>query len=229
MSEKQEHFTLLGGRVICKRGIYNPTSDAVWLAAYAPKNVKTVLDIGIGTGGISLCLLTHNPDAEITGIDISPEMLELCQQNFDLNNKKIKLEQQDILQWRTPATFDLVITNPPYFSGTPTKKHAAHHNVDIEKWIQHSMACVKPGGYFCTIVDALLVSKIAFLLERKRFGNIQIFPLFGAKKSAERVLIRAKQGIKTGSTIFCGSDMKNVEILRAGLTVDDLLATLGKQ
>ena len=64
-------------------------------------------------------------------------------------------------------------------------------------------------------------------MQEKHFGDIQIFPLFGAKNSAERVLIRAKQGSKAGATIFQGTSMNNDLILRDGLTIDALLATLG--
>ena len=116
MSEKQANFTLLNGRVKMTRGFYNPTSDAVWLAAYAPKNVKTALDAGIGTGGVALCLLAHNPQIKITGIDINNEMLDGCRTNMALNNANITLVNDDILTWTTSERFDLVITNPPYFN-----------------------------------------------------------------------------------------------------------------
>ena len=225
MSEKQENFTLLNGRVTMARGIYNPTSDAVWLAAYAPANVKTVLDVGIGTGGVSLCLMSHNPLISVTGIDISDEMLDGCRVNAKLNNRDIRLLQESILSWSTPERFDLVITNPPYFSGTPGK-HGAHHNADIEAWIKKSGARVKPNGYICAIVDSLCAANVMSVLHDKHFGGIQIFPLFGAKNTAERVLIRAKQGVKTGSTIYAGTSMNNESILRDGLTIDALLSTL---
>lgn len=225
MQEKQEHFTLIGGRVTMKRSIYNPTSDAVWLAAYVPIKAKKILDVGVGSGGVSLCLLAKNPDAQITGIDISTEMLDACKINMELNNKNINLVQTDILNWSTPETFDLVVTNPPYFVGTPDNKNA-HHSIDIFRWVKRSIARVKPGGYFCVISDALLTDIIVAALNTKHFGNIQIFPLFSNKNTAERVLIRAKQGVKTGSCIYTGTSINNESILRSGLTIDEWLATL---
>ena len=211
-----------------KRGIYNPTSDAVWLAAYAPINAKTVLDVGVGTGGASLCLMKHNPSANYTGIDISTEMLEACAENASLNNKKITLINADILTWSTPETFDLVITNPPYFNGTPAK-HNAHHGTDITKWVKCSAARVRPSGYFCIISDVKLMDTIIYALKDKHFGDIQIFPLFSNKNTAERVLIRAKQGVRTGATIYTGTNMNNESILRSGLTIDMLLAKIEAQ
>lgn len=226
MLKKQEKFTLLNGRISMIQSLYNPTSDAVWLAAFAPKNVKTVLDVGIGTGGVSLCLFQHIPDAQITGIDVSPEMLDACKKNIELNNKKINLINADITQWSTSECYDLVITNPPYFQGTPVKKHNAHHNANIVLWTKRSLARVKANGYFCTIVDTLAMDKILSVLCDKHVGGIQIFPLFSTKNTAERVLIRAHKSVNTGTTLFQGTSMNNDLILREGLTVDDMLATL---
>lgn len=225
MPKKQGNFTLLGGRVVMAPSIYNPTSDAVWLAAFAPKGIKTVLDVGIGTGGVSLCLLHHEPDAQITGVDISEEMLTACKVNADLNDKKIRLINADITKWSTPEVFDLVITNPPYFNGTPAQ-HDAHHNADITKWTKRGIARVKPNGYFCTIIDTKVMDKVLPVLYDKRMGEVQIFPLFSTKYHAERVLIRAKKASKTGTTLFKGTSMNNEKILRSGLTVDSMLATL---
>ena len=225
MLEKQGNFTLLDGRVTMARGIYNPTSDAVWLAAYAPFGAKTVLDVGIGTGGVSLCLLTHFPLLDITGLDVSDSMLDACKQNLLLNNRHINLLNQDILTWSTTNRFDLVITNPPYFQGTPAQ-HNAHHNADIINWVKRCCARVNPNGHICIIVDALCVSTVISTLTDKHFGDIQIFPLFGAKNVAERAIIRAKQGSKTGTTIYSGTSMNDDRILRDGLTIDALLSTL---
>lgn len=227
MSEKQENFTLLDGRVNMKRGIYNPTSDAVWLAAYAPKNIKKVLDVGIGTGGVSLCLLQRNPNLQITGIDISADMLAGCKTNMDLNNQHINLINADILHWSTQETFDLVITNPPYFFGTPGNTKA-HHATDISKWLKRSIARVKPNGFFCVISDALVIDIIISTLENRHFGDIQIFPLFSNKSTAERVLIRARLGVRTGCRLYSGTNMNNEMILRSGLTIDEWLARIGQ-
>ena len=227
MTKKQEKFTLLDGRVVMKPSLYNPTSDAVWLAAFVPKNIKTVLDVGIGTGGVSLCLLQHVPNANITGIDISPEMLDACKENADLNGKQINLINADIIKWSTPECFDLVVTNPPYFQGTPSvKKQNAHHNADISQWTKRSVARVKANGFFCTIVDALVVDKVLSVLCDKHLGDIRIFPLFSNKNSAERVLIRAKKGSRTGATLYKGAPMNYDAVLRNGLTIDTIMGTL---
>lgn len=224
MTQKQAIFSLLGGRVQINRGIYNPTSDAVWLAAFAPTNARTVLDVGIGTGGAALCLMAHNPNASVSGVDTSQQMLAECAANAELNNRAIELINTDITTWRTDRTFDLVITNPPYFQGTPAK-HNAHHNADITQWTRAALRRVKPRGRFCTIVDAACVGDVIAALNGV-CGDITVFPLFGAKKTAERVLVGARKGVKGGTTLHAGLPMNYEPVLRDGLTIADALARL---
>ena len=228
MSIKQEIFTLLGGRIQMRHSQYNPTSDAVWLAAYAPtKNIKTVLDVGIGTGGVSLCLLHHNPDAQITGIDTSAPRLEICAKNAELNNTNIRLVNTDITTWRTSETFDMVITNPPYFYGTPAA-HNAHHNTDLTEWVSRCISRVRPMGTFCIITDAATTATVISAMSKK-LGDIQILPLFGAKDTAERVLISGRLGTRGISVIHRGISMNTPQILWDGLTVADFLSKLSQQ
>ena len=228
MSIKQEIFTLLGGRVKMRHSKYNPTSDAVWLAAFAPTtNIKTILDVGIGSGGVSMCLLQHNPNAKITGLDISDEMLKTCNQNAELNKTDIRLINADITNWRTSDTFDLVITNPPYFYGTPAK-HNAHHNTDLKLWISRCISRVRPMGTFCIITDAATTATVISEMAKK-LGDIQILPLFGAKRTAERVLISGRLGTHGISIIHHGISMNARQILWDGLTVAEFLSTLSQQ
>ena len=210
-----------------RRGHYNPTSDAVWLAAFAPNDAKTVLDVGIGSGGVSLCLLAHNPDAVITGIDTSDEMLDACRNNAELNGANIELINADINTWRTTRTFDLVITNPPYFSGTPAK-HNAHHNADLGAWVARCIARVRPMGTFCIITDATTVARVVAEMSKK-LGDITILPLFGARDVAERVLISGRLGSRGISVIHRGQPMNYEPVLRDGLTIADILSRLSQK
>lgn len=225
MAQKQEIFTLMGGRVKIFRGRYNPTSDAVWLAAFAPNKKKTVLDVGIGTGGAGLCLMAHDANVQLTGIDVSPEMIQECEKNAEINGRDVELINTDILTWRTNRTFDLVITNPPYFRGTPAK-HNAHHNADLTQWVRKCIARVRPNGYFCIIVSTDRMAEVISEIS-SHCGDITIMPLFGSKKTAERVLLRGRLGNHGGTTLFAGLPMNYEPVLRDGLTIADTLATLG--
>ena len=228
MIQKQAIFTLMGGRVKFARGIYNPTCDAVWLAAMAADvRAKSVLDIGVGTGGAILCLMANNPDIKTAvGLDTSKQMLAECEHNAELNGKTIELINADIMTWRTPRTFDLVITNPPYFRGTPAH-HNAHHNADISNWIKRAVARVKPRGTICAIVDSAVLANVISVLSAT-CGDISIFPLFSKKTTAERVLVSARVGTHGISTVNRGLDMNCDLVLRDGLTIAATLSKLGQ-
>ena len=227
MSKKQAIFTLVGGRVKIMRGLYNPTCDAVWLSAFAAdiKKVKSVLDVGVGTGGAILCLMANQPDIKTAiGIDISQQMLDECGKNAELNGKDIELINADITTWRTNRTFDLVITNPPYFKGTPAH-HNAHHNADIKMWIRRATARVRPHGTICAIVDSAVLGDVIGELAT-RCGDINILPLFSKNDTAERVLVSGRVGTNGVTVLHRGMDMNCELVLRDGLTIDNALAKL---
>ena len=229
MTEKQGIFTLLGGKVKMHHSKYNPTSDAVWLAALPDVEPKNILDVGVGSGGVALCLHHHFPNSAITGVDVSDEMLTICAKNAELNNCKIELINQDILNWSTAKTFDLVVSNPPYFKGTPSLENPiAHHNADLTHWVRRCIARVRPQGYFCTIIDASRTSEVIGVIS-KHCGDVTIIPLFGKKHTAERVLIKCRNCSKGKSIINIGFPMNYEPILRDGLTIQNILSNINEQ
>ena len=201
--------------------LYNPTSDAVWLAAFVACAPRKVLDVGTGTGAVALCLMARLGEIDMTVLDISSEMLDAAKQNFELNDKTANFINADILSWRTNQTFDLVITNPPYFKGTPAT-HNAHHNSNLELWTRKCIARVRPKGVFITIVDATETGTIISEMT-KHCGNIQVLPLFSKKHSAERVLLSCQVGRAPTTTIIHELPMNCDKILRQGLGIGEIL------
>ncbi len=222
MTEKQDIFTIMGGAVKMRRGMYNPTSDAVWLAAFIDDAPKTALDVGTGSGGVALCLMARFPQIKMTAIDISPAMITAASENFALNNQTAEFINTDITTWRTSRAFDLVITNPPYFNGTPAT-HNAHHNADLVQWTRRCIARVKPGGMFATIVDATRAGTVISEMTR-HCGDLRIMPLFSKKNTAERVLLSARLGRGAQTKMYSGLDMNNQKVLRDGKSIWDIFA-----
>jgi len=224
MRETQEFFTIMGGQVKMRQSSYNPTSDAVWLAAFVDGAPKTVLDVGTGTGAVALCLLARMPNITVTGIDISDEMLTVAKENFVLNNRVAEFINTDVMHWRTCRTFDLVITNPPYFKGTPAH-HNAHHNADLTMWVRKCVARTKPNGTFATIIPMSEMPRVMAEMA-KHCGNFRIVPLFSNQNTAERILISAKVGRAPNATFYNGLSMNNSAVLRDGMSVSSVLNNL---
>ncbi len=83
--------------------------------APAPHNLR-VVDVGTGSGAIALALAKELPLAEIHATDISAEALEVARANaarLELTSH-IEFHQTDLLYGFLPASFDVVVSNPPY-------------------------------------------------------------------------------------------------------------------
>ena len=76
----------------------------------------SILDIGTGSGCIAISL-KKELNANITGIDISSEALDLAKENAALNNVEINFYRSDLFT-NINNTFDIIISNPPYISYT---------------------------------------------------------------------------------------------------------------
>ena len=81
---------------------------------YPNKNIN-ILDIGTGSGCISISLKKLIPESNITACDISPKALEEAKENAITNNTKIEFIQSDIYS-NIKDKYNCIISNPPYIS-----------------------------------------------------------------------------------------------------------------
>lgn len=73
-----------------------------------------ILEIGAGSGAISITLGLEIEAANVTGIDISEEALEVC----NINKEKYKVDnvvffKSDLFE-RVKSKYDIIVSNPPY-------------------------------------------------------------------------------------------------------------------
>ncbi len=73
-----------------------------------------VLEVGTGSGCISITLKSEIPSLDITAIDISESALDLAQVNAQDLNVDINFENADIFKYQREEKFDILISNPPY-------------------------------------------------------------------------------------------------------------------
>lgn len=79
-------------------------------------NYKMALDVGTGTGCIA-CMVAKNSIAQVIGLDISSEALQIALNNasrLNLYNKAIFRKSDIFSNVRESEKFDIVISNPPY-------------------------------------------------------------------------------------------------------------------
>lgn len=87
---------------------------------------ETVLDIGTGSGAIAI-ILALETKAKVTATDISADALKIAQANAKKLAAKVDFVQCDLASFKE-ASFDLVVSNPPYIAdGAELQREVREH------------------------------------------------------------------------------------------------------
>ncbi|MEG2117794.1 MAG: methyltransferase domain-containing protein [Clostridia bacterium] len=154
-----------------KNGIRFGT-DALLLADFIGKH-KRAVELGSGSGIISLLLLSAKKCEHITGIEIIPEYFELSLKNAAINGfeNNFCCKNADVNDIKTilPAeSVDCVFTNPPYLKKNNGKENAdllkftAFHETtaDIAAFLRAAAYLLKSGGKFYAIYRPEYLAKL---------------------------------------------------------------------
>jgi tRNA1Val (adenine37-N6)-methyltransferase len=101
-------------------------TDAVLLGAWTSvdKSVNSILDIGSGTGVLALQLAQRSNAATIDAVEIDPDAFEECVDNFENSpwGDRLYCYHACFSEFYSEMdeVYDLIISNPPYFSEHPT-------------------------------------------------------------------------------------------------------------
>jgi release factor glutamine methyltransferase len=79
--------------------------------------LPAMLEIGVGTGCISLAVAANAPEARLTAVDCSTTALELARENtmfHNLQDRVALIESDGFSGLADGAEFDLIVSNPPY-------------------------------------------------------------------------------------------------------------------
>lgn len=82
-----------------------------------PNRSKQVVDIGVGTGAISLSLKAERPSWNLLGFDISKGALEVAKKNGEQLKQEVTFLESDVLSsYHLSEKIDILVSNPPYIS-----------------------------------------------------------------------------------------------------------------
>lgn len=157
-------------------------TDAVLLSWFAGlKKARKICDLCTGTGIVAFLLSHKLPGAEICGVDILPQSVQLAQEAARLNglSQRVTFLQADVKEIRTvldAGRCDLVCVNPPYWS----VGSGAAARAEDQKAARMEFSCtfddvaaaaaflLKQGGRFCLIHRAERMVDV--LASMRRFG-----------------------------------------------------------
>lgn len=208
-NERIDDLQYKGLRIIQKIDGFCFGVDAVLLANFADvNNGHKVIDLGTGTGIISILIAGKTGASEVTGLEIQPEIAKMAARSVELNNlqDRVKIVQGDIkcsVEMFGPSTFDVVVTNPPYMNmggglmnPSDTKAISRHEILcTLEDVVKSAAKLLVPGGQFAIVhrperlVDIVCLMR-NYSIEPKYMRFVHPSPY----KKANMLLIKGTRG-----------------------------------
>ena len=104
------------------------------LARVGAANPRLVVDLGCGPGQLTATLATRWPEAQVQGLDSSPEMVARAQQHVD---ERVSFSVADLRTWRPAEPVDVLVSNA-------TLQWVPGHRALFGQLV----GAVRPGGWF---------------------------------------------------------------------------------
>ena len=172
-------------------------TDGVLLGSWVNcLNAKKILDIGAGTGLISLMIAQRNNECNITAVEIDKETSE--EANININNSKwrdrISIINISINNFITSDKFDFIVSNPPYFPANFSKNKRAiarHTNLlSFQDLIRTTVKLLSSKGIFAVILPKIAEAIFCKTANANKLFLIRICQVKGQKNSdVKRVLL----------------------------------------
>jgi len=204
VSAKEVSFGTLSLSILNR--VYEPAEDSFLLATYASSLSGSMLEIGCGSGIVSLSAAQANPKNTVLGVDINPSAVKCAEANARANGIKNATFLISDLFSAVPASqkFDFILFNPPYLPTSRAERllspeeNAAYDggasglNV-FKKFILGAPAHLEEGGKVAVIATSLgngIEKTLALLAARVGSAHVLAEEKFFFEKL---VLIEAKK------------------------------------
>lgn len=191
------------------KGVFPLSTDSILLADFAklPVNAR-VLDLGAGCGTLGILLCAKDAACHITGVELDALAHKASQDNIERNGLQDRMvsicaDLRRISQQLPIGSFDICISNPPYFTGGPASRATPTARRDdyctLDELFDSAGKMLKFGGDFFLVHKPERLAEICaiaakYKLEPKRLRLIRPRP----DGEVSLILLACRKGGKPG-------------------------------
>jgi len=153
-----------------------------------------IVDVGTGSGCIALALASELQTAEVYGVDLSADALEIARANaarLQLDGRVKFLQSNVLAALAGVCDFDFVVSNPPYVSNNEADKvqrsvfefeprmavFAGENGLDvIRPLIEQAHAALKPRGWLAMEIGYSMRDMVLELLAPTMWDDVRVVP-----------------------------------------------------
>lgn len=182
---------------------YRFSLDPLLLANFAAlEGASSIIDLGTGSGILSLVLARKKECAAVVGVELQEELADLARRSASINGlgARVEILCEDIhsLRRRYPvSSFDLIVSNPPYRKpGTGrisprAGRDAARHEstASLSDFLATAKYLVKPSGRICFIYHPSRLTDFIVEAESQNLAPLRLQMVHGTMGAEARMFM----------------------------------------
>lgn len=204
------------------REVFRVGTDGVLLGALVSvAQSENALEVGVGTGLISLMLAQRNSELKIVAIDIDPKAALLAKENFQASSfsARLSVQHKDFKELSQETLYDLIVSNPPYFSPNDSIKDRVARqtvNLNFPELIEGVRRHLSPNGIFSVVIPSQFTTE---------------FTESATQAGLHLVRMVSVQGVSSGPIVRVVLEFKfeKQNLIKENLTVEEKPRVFSKQ
>ncbi|MCT4295733.1 methyltransferase [Elizabethkingia anophelis] len=172
--------------ILQDKEVFRVGTDGVVLGALCNgEGAVRALEVGCGTGLISLMLAQRFSSAVFDALDINTKAVEIAGQNFSNSPfaNRLNVVEINYNDFEFVEKYDLIVSNPPYFESDSSKDLIARHQVllSFQQLIYKSVQLISDTGILSVIIPCDDAENFITIAEDNNLYLIRKIDIYGIK------------------------------------------------
>ncbi|HFK5512119.1 methyltransferase [Elizabethkingia anophelis] len=172
--------------ILQDKEVFRVGTDGVVLGALCNgEGAVRALEVGCGTGLISLMLAQRFSSAVFDALDINTKAVEIAGQNFSNSPfaNRLNVVEINYNDFESVEKYDLIVSNPPYFESDSSKDLIARHQVllSFQQLIYKSARLISDTGILSVIIPCDDAENFITIAEDNNLYLIRKIDIYGIK------------------------------------------------